>query len=376
MKTAYRFTKRKNKPFIEVTFAHIPNRWFSTKTDDITKAVQFAEAKMKEVTGKKEDITLREFANDFFTEKDPQGFRHRLERRDTHFEESYFQQHQARLENHILPQFGDYRLSSLNDTMIDDFILDIPKIANNTKNKILTCFRLVLREAVRQGYIKDNPADKVKELPNNYTYRQAFTHEELKRLFPDNDDELIKLWNGAKNKDGLKWAVYFLIQKDTGWRPNEVAGLKKINYFPELKGIYTEQGVSWRTHEMHNRIKTTHKGQKFKNGFLTDQTDRLLRQLINITHGEHLFAVSRKNGVEKFIYAELANKRLRTVCWNACVNLGDRTQYSFRHTFNTNALGNMPEQARLLLMGHTSNRQEYNHLTPRETLERVLKLLQ
>lgn len=78
MRTPYRFTKRKNKPYYEVTYEHIPNRWFSTGSDTLAGAVQFAEKKMKEVTGQTEDITLYEFAKDFFTEKDPRGFRHRL----------------------------------------------------------------------------------------------------------------------------------------------------------------------------------------------------------------------------------------------------------------------------------------------------------
>ena len=98
-----------------------------------------------------------------------------------------------------------------------------------------------------------------------------------------------------------------------------------------------------------------------------------MAQLVSVTQDEHLFHLTRGDR-SHFIYPECANKHMRICCAKAGIALHGRTQYSFRHTFNTNALGNIPEVARLLLMGHTSNRQEYNHLTPRQALERVLAI--
>lgn len=368
MKKPYRFAHRKGRQFIQVTFSHIPGRWFSTKSTTMIGAVKFAEAKMRQVNKTQEDMTLAEFSKDFFSESDPHGYRHRLERRNTFYEEGYYKGHASRLKNYILPAHGLYLLSSIKDTMIEDFILDIPNLADNSKNKILACYRIVLQEAVREGYLKTNPAKEVKEIPVTYQHRDVFTEDEIRLMFPQDDNDCIEIWGT------VKWATYFAILKDTGWRPSEVAGLCKINYFPELHGIYTTQSVDYRTHKLKQSIKTTRKGQPFKEGFLSEQTDRLMRMLIATTFEDELFIISREKNERFLIYSEVSNRRLRRVCDTLGIALHGRTQYCFRHTFNTNALGNIPEVARLLLMGHTRNRQEYNHLTPEQALKRVLSI--
>lgn len=367
MKTPYRFIQRKGR-YIQVSFAHIPNRWFSTGSLTMAGAIKFAESKLNETARKQDDITLSEFAKDFFSPSDPHGYKHRLERRNTFYEKSYYEQHTSRLNKYILPAHGSYLLSTIKDTMIEDFILDIPQLASSSKNKVLACYRIVLQEAVREGYIKSNPAKEVKEIPVTYQHRAVFTAQEISLMFPDDDEQVLSIW------DSVKWATYFAILKDTGWRPSEVAGLCKMNYFPELHGIYTTQSVDFRTHKIKQSLKTTRKGQPFKEGFLSEQTDRLMKMLIATTFEDELFHLSEKGNKGDFIYPEASNAKLRRVCDKLGIPLNGRTQYCFRHTFNTNALGNIPEVARLLLMGHTRNRQEYNHLTPEQSLRRVLEI--
>lgn len=80
----------------------------------------------------------------------------------------------------------------------------------------------------------------------------------------------------------------------------------------------------------------------------------------------------KKDHETQYIYAELANNRLEAASKRAGVELNGKTQYCFRHTWNTFYIGKLPEVARLLLMGHYRNRPEYTHLTPIQSLERVL----
>lgn len=46
----------------------------------------------------------------------------------------------------------------------------------------------------------------------------------------------------------------------------------------------------------------------------------------------------------------------------------------FRHSFQSYYLGRIPENARLLLKGHTKMRSEYTHLEADELLERVSEI--
>lgn len=372
MKNKYRFRHQPGRA-IQVMFAHIPGKWISTGTEDMTKAVLWAENRLNEDMGIAVDktMTLEKFAKDFFTEKDPQGYRHRNMRRGADYAPSYYMKKQAQLENYILPAHGSFLLTAINDVMVEDFFLDLKSfrdedrdLSDDTKNKVLETYSDVMDEARRKGYIKDNPCDKVKPIIARNAERQAFTEEELKMFFPEDRKQLIKIWWS------LQWAVFFLIQRDTGFRPGEVAALSKFNYYPEFKGLYTDSNVDWRTRQVKRSIKTTKKGQPFKIGFLQNTTVELLEELIRRTDGDYLFIL---NG--KFINSDCANKHLQNCAKRANVDLNGRTEYSFRHSYQTHYIGRIPERALQLLMGHTKTRKEYTHLSAEQTLERVALML-
>jgi len=371
MRNKYRFRHQPGRA-IQVMFAHIPGKWISTGTEDMSKAVLWAENRLNEDLGIVVDksMTLEQFAKGFFTEEDPQGFRHRNMRRGADFSSSYYPKKQAQLDNYILPAHGSYLLTAINDVMIEDFFLDLKSfrsdrdLSDDTKNKVLETYSDVMDEARRKGYIKYNPCDKVKPIVARNAERQAFTEEELARFFPDDRKQLIRIWWS------LQWAVFFLIQRDTGFRPGEVAALSKLNYYPEFKGLYTDSNVDWRTRQVKRSIKTTKKGQPFKIGFLQNTTVELLEELIRSTDSEYLFIL---NG--KYINSDCANKHLQNCAKRANVDLNGRTEYSFRHSYQTHYIGRIPERALQLLMGHTKTRKEYTHLSAEQTLERVSLML-
>lgn len=377
MKKDYRFRHPKGRN-IEVMFRFRPGKWESTGTDDDIEAVHYADGVLLKMNGpsNKEGVTLREFAEGFFSDKDPRGFRKRMARRGATYEDSFYEQHQSRLDNYILPAHGDYLISAITDIMIEDFIIDLERksesgkqLANSTKNKVLACYRLVMQEATRQGYVRSNQAKEVVALGTSDKERGIFTEDELALLFPDDDEKLIHIWST------VRWAAYFLVLRDTGWRPGEAAALHVTNYFPEIHGVYTTSSVDYKTHQIKERIKTTHRGQKYKDGFLQEQTVRILETLIAMKAGSdpYLFHYIY-NGKDQFIYSDIANKRLRASAALAGVELDGRTQYCFRHTFNTYYIGRLPEMARLILMGHTKNRKEYDHLSGEQRLRRVLEI--
>ena len=378
MREKYRFTKRANRKFIQVQFAILPNKWISTETDKMTDAVLFAENWLRK-NGDKADLTkdeipsLLDFARDFFKSSDPYGFRKRNEQRGFFYTENYYEQKQALLEHYILPSHGRLKINVITDTMIENLIYSLRSVrtkkalANNTKNKVFDVYTKVMEEARRQGYVQANPCKEVEALANRSKGREAFTNTELAKLFPQDKKELLHIWHG------YMWAVYFLIQYETGWRPGEVAALQFSNFYPQTHGIYTASDIDYKK-RLQPRIKTTDKGQPYKVGILSDRTCELLIEWQSRCRSDFVFI--QKNG--KFIGAEGANKHLASACNRAGIdqyrNGKKRTQYSFRHSFQSYYLGRIPENARLLLMGHTKMRTEYTHIEARELLERVSEI--
>ena len=371
MRSNYKFRHLTGR-FIQASFAHIPGKWASTGTHSMKEAVLWAEhrleADLKHNT-RRECPTLSSFSKDFFTEADPQGWRNRMDKRNKSFEQTFYQQNQARLNNYIVPRFGDYLLSSLNDIMIEDWFIDLisyrdnSPLADNTKNKILICLRTILQEAVRQRYISENPANKVKLINARYNARKPFTDIELFKMFPKDEKELLYIW-GNRN-----WAVYFLIMRDTGFRPGEAAALSSECYNVELKGLYTERSIDFSTREIKERIKTTGKGKNYKVGLLTDQTVIQLNKLLLEKQYEPESLFLRVNN--RPIIPDVANKHLRLSLKRADVDRKERTQYSLRHSFETDLAGRVENSLLLELMAHTNFRKEYDHRTPHDILKQL-----
>jgi len=137
----------------------------------------------------------------------------RNEKRNRHYTDNYYFQHQARLDNYILPEFGDFLLTSLTDVAIEDWFVSLtrfndPKrpLADDSKNKILECFRVVLQEEKRQRLIDKNSAAEVGLITARNAYWEPFNDLELFKRYPNDEKKLLGIWGDRK------WAVYFLIR--------------------------------------------------------------------------------------------------------------------------------------------------------------------
>ena len=365
---------RKGTP-VQVVFDHIPGRCFTSDSMTDEGAIIWAETKLARDTGQvnpmiSQQTTLREFATGFFTPEDPKGFRKRQKALGYSYLDTEYERRQAYLDNYILKEHGAFLISAISDVLIGDMLLDLKSkltgkdLSNDTKNKILSAYSDVMKEAKRLGYIKSNPCETVDRMADNGEGRRPFLEDELDAFFPEDREHLLFIW------EDLMWAVYFLVMRDTGWRPGEVAGLSQMNYYPEFHGVFTRGSVSWHDRKYRDRVKTSKKGMDFREGILSDRTAELLEELIRYNpQKEYVFQIDGD-----FIWAATANNHLRDAAARAHVELDGRTQYSFRHSFQTYYIGRMPENARLLLMGHTKTRQEYSHLTPEQNLARVLSI--
>ncbi len=350
-------------------FAHTPGKWKSTGTHNMAEAVLWAEAQLKgESVTQKQQLTLKQFAGNFFKPSDPHKWRARRERKNKYHKNEFYVANQSRLDRYILPAFGDRLISSINDLLIDDWLIDLKnpsgeEIADNTKNKILGTLRKVLDEARRQRLIESNPANDVEPITERRQPRVPFQPPELIAMFPETESSLLRIWGNRM------WASYFLVMRDTGFRPGEVAALQVKNISFKLSGIYSTRSVDFRTRKIQESIKTTKKGQPYKVGVLTTQTLWSLENLVlgnDLQNDDFLFRV---NG--NLIVPDVANKHLKGSLKKAGVERLGRTQYSLRHSFDTALAGNVENKVLMELMAHTSLRPEYDHRTPEMILEQL-----
>ena len=370
MKVPYKFKWRGDRGAYYVSYKHIPGKWFSTGCATKEAAVLYADEQMRStgVSKGKRMPTLGEFASGFFWPGDPHGHKMRNIARKLYYEDTYYMTHQARLDNYILPMFGKHLLDSITDVAIEDWILSLKSmrdkrkdLTDDSRNKVLMCFRIVLQEAKREGYIDHNAAEDVRMINAEYKERIPYTADELSKLFPPDKERLLKIWGG------MMWTTYFLVMRDTGFRPGEVAGLQKRNYFAEFHGLFTEQSVSFRTRQLKKSIKTTKKGKKYKTGILSNMTCAFLDELsADMLDTDFYFVIDGQ-----LLCPEVSNKHLKGVYKRACVPSLGRTQYSFRHTFETELAGRVENKVLLELMGHTSFRDEYDHRKPHKILAQL-----
>ena len=103
-------------------------------------------------------------------------------------------------------------------------------------------------------------------------------------------------------------------------------------------------------------------------GLLDSLTQSLLdKHIANLQGEDLLFKVN--GGV---VATTTLNKHFKSCLKRVGIEIGNKTQYSIRHTFMTSIMGEVDEQVVKELMGHTKYCEEYDH---REG-ERKLKQLQ
>lgn len=359
-KKPYRFWKRKDRGGVYyVQFSHIPGKWIATGEIDRDDAVLAAERILKEGSTSGNTIpTLKDFAKDFFSGSDPHGWRRREEAMGRSRTEHFFKASAGRLKNYIIPEFGNYLLAAISPRMIQNWILSIESndgkpLSDNTRNKILQTFKYVMQEAKLQEIITSNPLDDAGKILERNQSREILTKEEIKRLFPEDEKELLRVWLS------WEWASFFMIELTCGLRPGEVAALQWQDYRPGM-GFVIHRSYDYDTRGTKDRIKTDKKGMKGKPAVLIDIAEKYL-----LKHkGDRQppgFELIFKNTSGGVIIPETSNKHFKGALKRAGIERRGRTQYSLRHTYDTFTLGELDFDTVNRLMGHTSYRPEYDH---------------
>lgn len=281
-----------------------------------------------------------------------------------------------RVERYIVPAFSQKTLEEVKPVDVQKWYLNLDilslngkKLADNSKNKILSIFSLIMDQAVFYGYIESNPCKKITKIRARDGHRKPFSKDELMKIFPENRMELMKVWGGD-----MMWACYFLVMKDTGWRPGEIAGLDVTGLYLDKKGIYTKQSVNSFDKKIQDSVKTTFSGgYDYRVGRLSDFTVEMLREYLKenkITEG----LVFRVKGKRKVVTSDTARFNFDRALKRAGVNRNNRPPYALRTTFFTNGADKYSDEVLKELMGHTKWRSCYDQRSPENVIEKIAKI--
>lgn len=373
---SFRLRVRKGRN-IEAAFVNRPNVWVSTGRRDMKGALDYAQrcARANSLVPRREVPTLGEYAAGFFTRTDAGSIRARNEHFGKTRSAGYYIFCQGRLENYIMPRFGRQRLDMITDVEIERWYssLDSAKsgrpLAPTTKIKVLYTLDAVMESARREGIIDTNPCTTVERITERTVNpRKPFTLNEIRTMFPNDEDECIRLWGS------LKWACYFSVMVDTGFRAGEVAALTRDNIVGN--GLFLTSSVDSLTGVVKQSIKTSYRGQKYKTGTLSRFTMSLLeRYMDEMPEDQKLMFPNDKGGLLK---PETSNKHLKGVLRRLGIPIMGRTQHCIRHFFNTYMLNNLSKDMDTddvrELMAHTGYRPEYDHRSPLDIVTRLEKV--
>lgn len=370
----YRIRKRGEHRCWEVEFQNAKNVWRSTGTKELDEvegkvSIMLMQEGKDTVTG----MTFREFAKNFFLRDDKYSIRKHNEMMKKFYDDGWYESNQGRLNNYIMPMFGNIRMDEITDVMIEDWYISLNSFSNkdrslsdNSKVKVLQAMKHIMKEAKRRRVIGVNPCDTVERIEQEHKARGFFTLQEISIMFPSDRMRLLNIWGS------LQMALFFSIMVDTGWRCGEVSALRKQNFING--GIYSTSSVNYRTGEIKNSIKTTKKGQDYKVGILSDYTISLYTDFVKTWERDELFYLESQGRMNR---PDASNYVLKRALEFLGIPVNDRTGHCIRHSFDTYMLKNtgdfVSHEDVLELMAHTSYRPEYDHRDERDMIERLSK---
>lgn len=354
----------------KVYYYRLPGERTFHSTKQSNKALARAYVARIQKEGKESKILLRDYAKDFYKWGKCEWIK-RQKAKGRSLSETQAKSRRRQLENYLLPRFGQMRMEDINPVDFENWLIDLDR-ANGTKNSILHTMRIIMKEAKREKVIRFDPLADVEPLANNYKKRDAFTMEELKRLFPQEEDKLIEVWGERY------YATLFHTMLTTGMREGEVLALQWKNVLLEKRAILILQAV-----KANGELGPPKNGEG-RSALIPGRTVEMLTKWKEETpmkdDDDFLFfgqkmefrsqPLNRRTLYDKFKKA-LTAARIASEGRNLVI-------HSFRHTYNTLMRSILPEEQLHYMIGHKSRAMtdRYDQGTPLQKAEAFLPAIE
>jgi len=319
------------------------------------KAAMIAAAKIVGAGPRAEAPVLGESAKDFYR-WDVSSYIKRQHAKGRGFNRAWANALQSMMEHHVFPRFGRMQLDALTRPMVEEWLVDLP-LANQTRNQILYALRKILIEAESEGLVLRNPLQHVEPMGKGGRVRDVFALDELRRMFPPGQEELLAVWKTTK------YAALFITMATTGIRQGEARALQWQHVLPggwlvieravKIDGTIGPLKKRERTGEP-RVVALPSRAQGTLSWWSQESPHTLPEDLI-------FFGDRADHTINRRTFVDLFNRALQS----AGVIRGERylTAHSLRHTFNTAMRRAIPAETLMALMGHRDARmsEHYDH---------------
>jgi len=214
------------------------------------EAVAFLEALLKQELSeikqkaKLQNTTIGDFAKGMFIEGAPH-----LERwaaKGHMLKPQTLVQHRRHLTGYLLPKFGNLTFDKIRPADVEDFLLE-QRLSNSCRNTIIYTLKLVMREARRAGIIEIVP--EFEPFKRNGKRQDTLSSEELTKLFPYNEQELIEIWKRPDDmrkerpEIALMFGTLFCVTVSAGLRSGEIRALHRDQVSIPNSGLVIDKAV-------------------------------------------------------------------------------------------------------------------------------------
>jgi integrase len=270
--------------------------------------------------------------------------------------QSYLRLKRQSLNNQILPQFGERKLTEITNEEVESWIVGLTRkgYKNSSINTHFFTFREMLEVAVKRGLIRTNPAQGIRKLTEEDKKRKLLTLDELKALFPPDID---RIWRNRMAAMANMLAAY------TGMRLGEIAGLRGEFVFP----TYLSVKMQYNSDGEYTKTKT----KKERDIPITPAIYRELESLIRLNGDGYIFSID--GGKTPFAREQIFHGLCEAL---HIIGIDEKerkerglTFHAWRHFFITvMRMGNVSDKKARDVAGHSSAQMSdhYTHLDTRE----------
>ncbi|MCL2214877.1 MAG: site-specific integrase [Treponema sp.] len=350
------------------------------EADKVIESLEMQDREYLAIRADKESITIEKMAANMFYE----GSTYVKSRRENGYikDETTLKEIQGHLKNFIVKYYGHLKPEEIDPVVIDHDLINMER-SNSWRNRMVSILNFILDEAVWLKMIRYKPILKTYKVPKGK--KDILTREEMNRLFPDDFDELSKIWGrgGAVSSDGFMFGVLFALKASTGLRGGEVRaispsqiiatngkniakvvgenGKEIVKPLGDIKrkiifGLVIDQMINTAGKIVNHLKKGDEADPKFRVAVIPEKTVRYLKQWLAVRSvNESRDLLFTYKGLR--IRREYLLDRFAIGLKNAEINMANNrklTPHSLRFTYNTKMRRRISDDKLRAMMGHDS----------------------